>query len=119
MINKDKSGKSLILLAIVICVMSLALVFVCRFFYNNDTTTAQEKAFKTVVYEYCQEIESYKQQISDDKEKELEEVCGVELKAIIPDINDTDMSKFKIENGKLIYIGMDANEMQWTQEVKI
>ena len=29
------------------------------------------------------------------------------------------MSKFKIEQGKLIYIGTDENERKWTNEVKI
>jgi len=29
------------------------------------------------------------------------------------------MSKFKIEQGKLIYIGNDEQEKQWTKEVRI
>ena len=45
MVNNKKSGKSLILLAIVIVVMSFALYFVSRFF-NQKMDKATEEAFK-------------------------------------------------------------------------
>jgi translation elongation factor EF-4 len=41
------------------------------------------------------------------------------LKEVIPNMAETDMSKFKIEQGKLIYIGNDTNEERWTKEVRI
>ena len=41
------------------------------------------------------------------------------MKAVIPDIKEKDLSKFKIEDGKLVYIGVDQNEAKWTSEVKI
>ena len=111
MFNKDKSGKSIILLVIVICVMIFTLIFVSRFFDNKGN---EEEAFKLNVYEYYLEIEDYK---SKNLEQNIN-VCGV-LKSVIPDIIETDMSKFKIEQGQLVYIGNDEKERQWTNEVKI
>jgi preprotein translocase subunit SecF len=121
MINNKKSGKSLILLSIVILVMSFALFFVSRVFNNNGVDKAQEEAFKLNVYEYYLEIEDYKTQLAQTEGYDEEEVnaCGVELQTIIPDMIETDLSKFKIEQGKLIYIGCDEQEKQWTKEVRI
>lgn len=121
MLNKGKSGKSLILLVIVICVMSVAIMFVSRLFTSNSLDKAEEEAFKLNVYQYSLQIETYKAQMEESNEYNEEEfnVCGVALKSVIPDIIETDMSKFKIEQGKLIYIGVDEKERQWTQEVRI
>lgn len=121
MLNKGKSGKSLILLIIVICVMSVTIVFVSRLFTSNGIDKAEEEAFKLNVYQYNLQIKTYKTQMEENGEYSEEElnVCGVALKTVIPDIIETDMSKFKIEQGKLIYIGVDEKEKQWTQEVKI
>lgn len=121
MLNKKKSGKSLILLIIVIFVMSFALYFVSRFFNNKDIDKAQEEAFKLNVYEYCIEIEDYKAELEQTEGYNEEEfnVCGVALKEVIPNIIETDMSKFKIEHGELIYIGSNEFEKQWTKEVRI
>ena len=113
MLNKDKSGKSLILLVIVIFVMSFVLIFVSSFFDNNGVDKTQEEAFKLNVYEYCLEIEEYKEQMAQENgfSEETFNAYGVELKSVIPDIVETDMSKFKIEHGKLIYIGNDPCTM--------
>ena len=121
MLNKRKSGKSLILLVIVICVMIFAILLVARLFDNKAQKRTEEEAFKLNVYEYCLEIKSYKEQLINNNEYDETQfnVYGSELKNVIPDIIDTDMSKFKIEQGKLIYIGNDEKEKQWTQEVKI
>lgn len=121
MFNKDKSGKSIILLVIVICVMTFALLFVSRFFDNSGNDKAEEEAFKLNVYEYYLEIEDYKNEMIDQNNYNEQDfnVCGTELKSVIPDIIETDMSKFKIEHGQLVYIGVDEKERQWTQEVKI
>ena len=115
MFNKDKSGKSIILLVIVICTMIFTLIFVSRFFDNNGNDKAEEEAFKLNVYEYYLEIEDYKNRNTEQNIN----VCGIELKSVIPDIIETDMSKFKIEQGQLVYIGNDEKERQWTNEVKI
>ena len=63
----------------------------------------------------------YKAQQVDNSEFTIEEldVCGVDMKAVIPDIKEKDLSKFKIEDGKLVYIGVDQNEAKWTNEVRI
>ncbi len=121
MLNNRKSGKSLILLAIVICVMSVAMVFVGRIFNNNLVDNTQEEAFKVNVYDYCLQLEDYKEEKIKSNEYIEEEFnyYGVEMKSIIPDMIETDMSKFKIENGKLIYIGVNEDEEKWTKEVKI
>ncbi|MBQ8379297.1 MAG: hypothetical protein IJX34_00605 [Clostridia bacterium] len=121
MLNKSKSGKSLILLVIVICVMSFAIVFVSRLFTSNGIDKAEEEAFKFNVYQYNLQIKTYKTQMAQNEEYNEEEfnVCGVALKNVIPDIIETDMSKFKIEKGQLVYIGVDQKEKQWTQEVRI
>lgn len=121
MLNKKKSGKSLILLVIVIFVMSFVLFFVSRLFDNKSIKKAEEEAFKLNVYEYYLEIEDYKTQLAQTVGycEEDFNVCGAELKSIIPDMIETDMSKFKIEKGKLIYIGFDEQEKQWTKEVKL
>ena len=121
MLNKDKSGKSLILLVIVILVMSFVLLFVSSFFDNNGVDKTQEEAFKLNVYEYCLEIEEYKEQMAQENgfSEETFNVYGVELKSVIPDIVETDMSKFKIEHGKLIYIGNVAQEKEWSEEVRL
>lgn len=122
MVNKDKSGKSLILLTIVIFVMSFAIFFVARIFNNSSTgDKATEEAFKLNVYGYYLQIEDYKAQQVDNSEFTIEEldVCGVDMKAVIPDIKEKDLSKFKIEDGKLVYIGVDQNEAKWTNEVRI
>ncbi len=121
MLNKKKSGKSLILFVIVIAVMSFAIVFVSRIFDNNGIDKVQEEAFKLNVYEYYLEIEDYKTQLAQTEgySDENFNVCGIELKSVIPNIIETDMSKFKIEQGKLIYIGNDEQEKQWTKEVRI
>ena len=121
MVNKDKSGKSLILLVIVVVVMSVALFFVTKLFNISDIDKAQEEAFKLTVYEYNVEIKEYKTQLSQNEdfdEKNLN-VYGASLKEVIPNIVETDMSKFKIENGKLIYIGNDEQEKKWAKEVRI
>lgn len=122
MFSNKKSGKSIILLVIVIAVMSVALVFVTKLFNTGKVDKAQEEAFKLSVYEYNIEINEYKTQqlneLDNFNEKELN-VYGAKLKEVIPNIAETDMSKFKIENGKLIYIGNDENELKWTKEVKI
>lgn len=121
MLNKKKSGKSLILLTIVICFMSFALVFVSRIFYNKGDNKTQEEAFKRNVYEYYLEVEDYKVQLAQTEgfvENEFN-VCGTALRNVIPNIIETDMPKFKIEQGKLIYIGNNEQEKQWTKEVRI
>lgn len=121
MVNKKKSGKSLILLTIVICVMTFALIFVARFFNNKAIDTTAENVFKQNVTAYCNEINEYNANKQKENSKYREEslnACGVELKSVIPDIVDTDMSKFKIERGELIYIGVDTQEQKWTEEVK-
>lgn len=121
MLNKKKSGKSLILLMIVICVMSFVIVFVSRLYTSNTLNLAQEEAFKLNVYQYNLKIEEYKNQLIANNEYNESEfnVCGVALKNVIPDIVETDMPKFKIEQGKLTYIGVDENEEKWTREVRI
>ncbi len=123
MLNRDKSGKSLILLTIVICVMSLAIVFVARIFNNNGKDKTAEEAFKLNVYQYYLEIENYKAEKSSDENSQFDVnelyAYGVDMKAVIPDIVETDMSKFKIEKGKLVYIGIDEKEAKWTNEVRI
>lgn len=122
MLNERKSGKSLILLVIVIFVMSFVLLFVSSFFYNKGTDTTQEEAFKLNVYEYCIEVEEYKEQLTQENDKYVEEefnVYGVDLKSVIPDMVETDLSKFKIERGKLIYIGNDEQEKKWSEEVRL
>lgn len=120
MSENSKSGKSLILLVIVICVMSIALFFVSRIFNNSiDDTKAEEEAFKLSVYGYCNELQSYKQVLQNNGQDSSElNVYGSDLKNVIPDIIETDMPKFKIEKGNLIYIGMDQNEKEWTSEVE-
>lgn len=121
MLNKDKSGKSIILLVIVIFVMTFALLFISRLFNNKGNHSAEEEAFKLNIYEYCLKIEDYKSKMENNNdfiESEFN-VCGVELKNIIPDIIETDMSKFKIEQGKLIYIGNDEKEERWTKEARL
>jgi len=122
MFSNKKSGKSLILLVIVIVVMSVALFFVTKLFNTTDIDKAQEEAFKLTVYEYNVEINEYKTQQLAQKdnfdEKDLN-VYGASLKEVIPNMVDTDMSKFKIEEGKLIYIGNDTKEEKWTKEVRI
>ncbi len=120
MVNNEKSGKSLILLAIVIVVMSFALYFVSRFF-NQKMDKATEEAFKLNVYEYNLEIEEYKTELAQTigYDENSFYAYGVDLQNVIPNIIETDMSKFKIEQGKLIYIGTDENERKWTNEVKI
>ena len=122
MLNERKSGKSLILLVIVIFVMSFVLLFVSSFFYNKRADTTQEEAFKLNVYEYCIEVEEYKEQLTQENDKYVEEefnVYGVDLKSVIPDMVETDLSKFKIERGKLIYIGNDEQEKKWSEEVRL
>ena len=88
---------------------------------NAFTKEAQEEAFKLNVYEYCTEIEDYKTQLAQTEgyDEENFNFCGEALKNVIPDIIETDMPKFKIEQGKLIYIGNDEQEKKWTKEVKI
>lgn len=122
MFSNKKSGKSLILLVIVIVVMSIALVFVTKLFNTGSVDKAQEEAFKLNVYEYNIEIKEYKteQLYTQDEFNEQDlNVYGAKLKEVIPSMAETDMSKFKIEQGKLIYIGNDTNEEKWTKEVRI
>ena len=121
MAKNKKSGKSLILLVIVILVMSFVLAFVSRLFDNKGIDKAQEEAFKLNVYEYCTEMEDYKTQLAQTEgyDEENFNFCGAALKNVIPDIIETDMQKFKIEQGKIIYIGNDEQEKKWTKEVKI
>lgn len=123
MLNKEKSGKSLILLTIVIFVMSFAIVFVARIFDNNGKDKTAEEAFKLNVYEYNLEIEDYKAEKIEESEENFNidelNVCGTDMKDVIPNIAETDMAKFKIEHGKLVYIGVDEEEAQWTNEVRI
>ena len=110
MFSNNKSGKSLILLTIVIVVMSVALIFVMKMFNTGKTDKAQEEAFKHKTEQlYTQE---------EFNEENLN-VYGAKLKEVIPNMAETDMSKFKIEHGKLIYIGNDTNEERWTKEVRI
>lgn len=121
MLNKDKSGKSLIMLTIVIFVMTFAIFFVARIFNNNGEDKATEEAFKLNVYGYYMQIEDYKAERIDNIDFNINEldVCGVDMKAVIPDMKEKDLSKFKIEDGKLVYIGVDQNEARWTKEVRI
>ena len=65
--------------------------------------------------------EDYKTQLAQTEgyDEENFNFCGAALKNVIPDIIETDMPKFKIEQGKLIYIGNDEQEKKWTKEVKI
>ena len=119
--NNKKSGKSLIFLIIVICIMSFIILFIVNIFNNSMEDSATEEAFKLNVYEYYLEIEEYKSQINKNVDFNIEEldVCGVDMKKIIPNIKEKDLSKFIIEDGELVYIGIDENEAKWTNEVKI
>lgn len=121
MLNNRKSGKSLILLTIVILVMSVAMIFVGRIFNNNLVDNTQEEAFKVNVYDYCLQLENYKKEKIESNEYIEEEFnyYGAEIKTVIPNMIETDFSKFKIEKGKLIYIGVNEDEEKWTKEVKI
>ena len=88
----------------------------------EEIELAQEEAFKLNVYEYCIEVEEYKEQLTQENDKYVEEefnVYGVDLKSVIPDMVETDLSKFKIERGKLIYIGNDEQEKKWSEEVRL
>jgi len=114
----DWTGRSLILLAIIIVVMSGVLFGVMRIFDNKSLTKTEEEAFKLNVYEYCLRIEEYKNIYGNESAENLN-ICGVELKSVIPEIIETDMSKFKISQGKLTYIGIDEQEKKWTEEVKL
>ena len=104
--NREKTGWSLIMLILVILVMSFAIFFVSRIFNNSEQDKASEEAFKLNVYSYYLQVEDYKAQRANMKE-------------VIPDIKERDLSKFKIEDGNIIYIGVDENEAKWTNEVKI
>ena len=119
--NREKTGWSLITLILVILVMSFAIFFVSRIFNNSEQDKASEEAFKLNVYSYYLQVEDYKAQRANDTNFSVDEldVCGVDMKEVIPDIKERDLSKFKIEDGNIIYIGVDENEAKWTNEVKI
>jgi len=121
MFSNKKSGKSLILLLIVIAVMSVALFFVTKMFNVGQVDKAQEEAFKLSVYEYNIEINEYKAQLAQTSDCSDENInfYGANLVKVIPNIAEKDMSKFKVEHGKLIYIGNDENEEKWSKEVKL
>ena len=81
----------------------------------------EKNIHKISIQKISSQIDSNKTQMTQNEEYNEEEfnVCGVALKNVIPDIIETDMSKFKIEKGQLVYIGVDQKEKQWTQEVRI
>ena len=110
------------MLVIVIAVVCLILFFVCRVYNNTSIDASEEEAFKLNVYQYYLQVENYKKDMAQNNSEfnsnDLN-AYGAKIKAIIPDIIETDLSKFKIEHGKLIYIGISDKEKQWTEELRI
>lgn len=122
---KESSGISLIILVITIIVILILAGTVILSLVNSDTIgMSKEAQFKANVDAYQSELNlilaneyfknnDFKQESFDIPTWDGNGDGTGTIKEYIPSLDKKQAEKYKIEDGKLVYIGDDANEMLW------
>ncbi|MEG0872913.1 MAG: leucine-rich repeat domain-containing protein [Clostridia bacterium] len=127
---KNKKGISLIVLVItIIVIIILAAAVILTLNKSNPIENAKEASFKNDIKDYSEALELYiskqtldslgefkKENLDKKAYKETEKIEGT-IKEILPDMKNEYASKFKIERGKLLYVGNTKKEEKWLMEI--
>ena len=103
---KKQSGITLVSLVITIIVM-LILAGVSLNMIMGDSSVLKQAQTATISYRFA----AYNEKLNLILNKDMT-CAGESLKKYIPGIDEEDLSKFIIINGKLAYIGEDPQEME-------
>jgi hypothetical protein len=120
-----KKGISLIVLVItIIVIIILSGTVILGLSKNNPITSATEATFKSSLSGYNSELSTYilseYSRVSGNLDlNNINANNSNEIKQYIKSIPDSDINKYRITAGKLIYIGSNTNEIQWTKDIDI
>ncbi len=122
--NKRRKGISLIVLVITILVMIiLAGVVIVSLQKNNPIEKAKEARFKQDASSYVDELGiSIASKLSNDSSLTKENINGntvLEVKEYVPSLKKEHENIFKIQDGELVYAGVNKNEEIWAIEIGI
>lgn len=124
----NKKGISLITLIVtIVIVIILASAIIMMITRNNPFASAKEATFKHSVKEYQSELSLFlmNKTLNENgninlSQENYDGKIGANSIAIpISSINDKDIVKFSVQNGKLVYIGIDEKEIEWANEVGV
>ncbi len=119
-----KKGISLIVLIItIIVIIILAGSIIINISKNNPIKSATEAKFKNDASSYINELHLYEtnkySQFIGDYDITTINSEGSDMKNIITSIKTSDIDKFKIKNGNLVFIGTDSDEIDWARSLGI
>lgn len=122
----QEKGISLIMLVItIIVVIILAGAVILSLSQNNPINTANQAVFKSNVSGYNDElglwITSQYVSNSGDFDSYLINKTGTQIKneGIIPSMKASDVPKFEIQQGRLVFVGENTTEADWARSVGI
>jgi|GEM_PF-3233877 len=118
---KKRNGISLIVLVItIIVIIILAGSVILSLSKNNPIDKASEATFKTTSREYTTELDlKTLTNLANGTNPTNLEVPSLNIKDQISQIKSIDESKYNIQNGELAYIGTNAAEGKWINEMDI
>jgi Tfp pilus assembly protein PilE len=126
-----KKGISLIVLVItIIVIIILAGAVILSLSQNNPIFNATEATFRANLSEYNNELAIFisSEYVKNTGKLNLSNInatnltgtyAGKTLKDIITSMTTSDLSKFQIEVGKLIYTGSNGNEKIWANSMSV
>ena len=129
---KTKKGISLIVLVItIIVIMILAGEVIMSLSRNNPISAASEANFKSRLSEYNNELMLYlsSEYSNTGGTVDLSTIDatkttgsyggGKTIQQIVTSMNNTDATKYVIQQGKLVYTGTDVNESEWVNNIGV
>ena len=121
-----KRGVSLIVLVITIIVLAiLATVIIVSLNNTGVISRSNEAVFRSNVNSYKTELSLYiaDQFIADptytSTSLNASSSTNPSITTIIPSMTTEDSAKFEVSSGELVYVGNDADELGWAQDMGI
>lgn len=122
----SKRGISLVVLVITIIVLTiLATVVIISLNNSGIIDKSAEAVFKSNVDNYKTELALYvaDQVIADPSFSistfDAADTTNPSIRTAIPSMTEADSEKFEVQDGELVYVGDDANELVWAADLGI
>ena len=117
--NKGISLITLVITIIIIIILAGAVIFAIK--QNNPVSTANAAVFKSNLSEYRSELNTYKAnkylELSGTYDPSTLNVTGDAIKDVITSMKSGDVSKYEIQAGELVYVGINDTEKEWVNDV--
>ncbi len=120
---KRNTGITLIILVFTIVLMLILVGAIILSLDDNINTPdhAREVAFKEQVRNYQEQLQDYIGMIQAENSGRLDmskiNLSGMELNEALPGIKEEDKTKYEVEEGKLVYVGEDEEEIEFAKGI--